>query len=89
MRHPVCSLRHFSSILHSSDTPLQVCDVRDRYGDRVTEMDVGLPIGLFICVRLGTLQPIGISVDIMVYHSELEFCQCCPRVFLGVSKQPQ
>jgi hypothetical protein len=55
----------------------------------VTEMNVGWPIRLFLCVRRNTLQPIGFDTDIMVYHSELEFWQRFPRDLLGFWKQPR
>jgi len=52
-------------------------------------MNVGWPIGLFLCVRRGTLQPIGFDTDIMVYQSELEFRQGCSRELLGFWKHPR
>jgi hypothetical protein len=55
----------------------------------VTDMNVGWTIGLFVCVRRGTLQPIGFDTDIMVYQSELEFWQRCSGELLGFCKQPR
>ena len=55
----------------------------------MTEMNVGWPIGLFLCVKRGTLQTMGFDTDFMIYHSELEFWQRCPRELLGFWKQPR
>jgi hypothetical protein len=55
----------------------------------VTEMNVGWPIGLFLCVRRGALQTIGFDTVIMVYKSELEFWQRCSRELLEFWKPPR